>query len=125
VPPLVAAFANDELPLADGADATVTWTPVDPDDPALRVRLVLNANNQGHGLPYESVIECDAADVGALVVPAAMIDAFPTTERWEACAGSDCPLSTLTRYRKASVDVAGAPVDLAVGSQIMLWVIHP
>jgi hypothetical protein len=125
VPPLVAAFTNDELHVADTADAVVQWTPADPTDPDLRVRLTLNANNAGHGLPYESVIECDTEDVGGLTVPAPLIAAFPTTERWEACAGSDCPLSTLTRYRKGSVDVAGTPVDLAVGSQIHLWVIHP
>ena len=125
VPPLSAPLANDELHVADGADATVAWTAVAPADPTLRVRVTLNANNVGHGQPYQAVIECDAADVGTITIPAALIDAFPATQRWRACEGSDCPVSTITRYRKTSVDVEGAPVDLVVGSQIAFWVIHP
>jgi hypothetical protein len=128
VPPLdpaVAPIADDELHLADGADRTVTWSAAAPADPTLRVRVTLNANNQGHGNPYAAVIECDAADVGALTISASLIEAFPTTTRHEACEGSDCPVSTITRYRRGSVDVEGVPVDLIVASQRSFWVVHP
>lgn len=128
VPPLdpsVAPIDNDELLLAGGADVTVTWTAVASADPTARVRLTLDANNVGHGQPYAAVIECDAADVGALTIPAAMIDAFPPASRQEACVGSDCPVSTLARYRRGATLVDGVAVDLVVASQRAFWVVKP
>lgn len=121
----VAPITDDTLRLDGGADVTLRWTPVDPLDPTLRVRVAINANNMGHGNPYAAVIECDAADVGALTIPAAMIDAFPPTARLEVCEGSDCPRSTITRYRRGAVEVGGAPVDLVVGSRLEFFVVRP
>ena len=121
----VGPIADDELHLDGGADVTLTWVAAAPGDPELRVRVAINANNMGHGQPYAAVIECDAADVGALTIPAAMIDAFPRTAHLEACEGSDCPASTITRYRRAAADAGGAPVDLVVGSQLTFYVVRP
>lgn len=126
VPPLdpaIAPIANDELGLTTGVDTVLTWTAVDP---TLRVRVAINANNRGHGQPYAAVIECDAADVGALTIASALIDRFPPTQPGSGgCIGSDCPQSTITRYRRGSVDVDGAPIDLIVGAQRPFWVDRP
>jgi hypothetical protein len=121
VPPLEAAISNGEIELVNGEEFTFTWTPADPTS---RVRLTVNANNHGHAAPWEAVIECDTEDTGQVTVPAAMIDAFPETYRWEVCEGSDCPLSWLTRYHKTVTDVGGAPVRLDVGSRFYFYVIH-
>jgi len=122
VPPLVAAIDNDQIELLDDSDFTLSWTPAAP---GARVRLTLNANNFGHGLPYEAILECDADDSqGAITVPRELIAAFPATDRWEVCVGSDCPMSRLTRYRQGRDVVADGDVVLWVGSEIQFWVIH-
>lgn len=122
VEPLVADLGRYRV-LEAGRAHTITWTPASTDDS--RVKLVLNANNRGHGAPYEAIIECDVLDrLGSLSVPVEMIDAFPATEPWEVCAGSDCPPSTLTRYRRDIVDVPGGQAYLVVGSRISFGIQH-
>jgi len=124
VAPLVVTLANDELPLPNGADVTFRWTAA-PAGADTRVRLTLNANNAGgHGSPYAAILECDAPDTGSLVIPRAMIEAFPATYRWEVCAGSDCPLSSATRYRRGAADLAAGRVDFLAGARVSFWIIH-
>lgn len=121
VAPLIADITDYEVTLVDGSDTTLTWT---PEDPTTRIRLTLNSNNLGHGNPYNAVIECDTTDSGALTVPRELIEAFPPAARKEGCEGSDCPQSTMTRYRRATADVDGSQVALVVGSRIEFYLIH-
>ena len=115
-------IVDDQITLTDGADAELTWT---PEDPGSRVRLSLNANNAGHGQPFEAILRCDVPDeAGRITVPAALIQAFPATQRWEACEGADCPASSLLRYRRAVAPVPGGEVELVVGSDRLFWVVH-
>ncbi len=112
-----------DVPYPAGADFAVRWTPSGDDS---RVRLTINANNQGHGMPYLGIITCEADDdAGELLVPEAMLDAFPATEAWSICAGTDCPQSTITRYRRDAVPVDDAEIVLEVGSTYAFGVNHP
>jgi hypothetical protein len=120
VPPL-ADQLPETLELTDTTDLRVAWTPTDGD---ARVRLRLNSNNAGHGQPYLAVIECDSPDDGEIVIDRSLVETFPSTFEMGACEGSDCPPSTLTRYRSGSADVAGAVVDLVVGSRRDFWILR-
>jgi hypothetical protein len=123
VPRLVADVPGFRVTLHDDQDFVVHWTAAD--DPAARVRLTLNANNQTHGAPYDAILVCETADAaGQIRVPKAMIAAFPATDDWEACAGSDCPRSALRRFTRAFAPVPGGAVRLDVGSAIGLGVVH-
>jgi hypothetical protein len=120
-PPLVPQITASEITLVDGEDAVVTWTSAGLSD--ARVRLTLNANNAGHGMPYAAIIECEVADTdGEITIPSALIDRFPATQHWEICAGTDCPPSTLARVRRATTEDGG--VVLEVGSLVSFGVIH-
>jgi len=112
---------DEEILLSDDEDFVFRWSPAGC---GARVRLTLNANNAGHGLPYAAILECDAPDTGELTIAQALILGFPTTYRWEACAGSDCPLSSFARYTRDEVELAGGSVELVVGSRIQFWVRH-
>ncbi|HEU5057485.1 MAG TPA: hypothetical protein VFU21_13205 [Kofleriaceae bacterium] len=112
---------QDTLLLEDGADLTLSW---EPTDPGTRVRLEINSNNQGHGLPVDSMIECESDDVGSLTVPRAMIEAFPPKEYQNICAGTDCPPSTLTRYRWDRAAVGDLEVELRVEFRAQFVVLH-
>jgi len=125
VDPLELAFDNDEIGMPNGADYTFTWPAVGQDD-GERLRLTLNANNQTHGGPYLAIIECDApVSAGRFTIPREMVEAFPATEHWEACAGGDCPLSSALRYRRGTAAVADGEVELLVGSQVLFYLVHP
>lgn len=114
-------FPDDEITIVDGQDYTITWPP----GGGGRILLTLNANNQGHGNPFTSIIRCDVPDAdGELTVPGALIAQFDTTYRWEICAGQDCPLSTLARYHEDTATIAGGVVRLRVASEVHFWVIH-
>ena len=122
VPPLKGAILDGKLTLVPGHDATVSWTPAAGDS---RVRLTLNANNRGHGQPYLGIIECDVADAaGEVTVAASLIDGFPETQAWRICAGTDCPPSTLRRYRRATFPVDERDIELIVASEIAFGVDH-
>lgn len=122
VPAIAAAIVDGKITLAPGRDHVLRWTPADDGS---RVQVTLNANNRGHGAPYEAIIECDAPDdAGQVTIPAAQVDGFPETAAWEVCAGSDCPRSTIRRYRRGTTAVGDAEVELVVGSQLNFGVIH-
>ena len=112
---------RDTLRLEDGGDLSLDWDPVRA---GTRVRLEINSNNQGHGLPVDSMIECESDDAGSLTVPRVMIEAFPEKEYANICAGSDCPPSTLTRYRWDRASVGGLEVELRVEFRAQFLVVH-
>ena len=60
-----------------------------------------------------------------MTIPRAMIEAFPETYHWDACAGSDCPMSSALRYRSGAVEVGGGTLSLLVGSEVRFYVVHP
>jgi hypothetical protein len=92
-----------------------------------RVHLLLNANNLGHGMAFDAIIECEGPDSGELTIPRALIEAFPPVQGdLAACEGSDCPLSLLTRYLSAAVDLGGETdrVVFTIGSQRQFAIVH-
>ncbi|MDQ3365883.1 MAG: hypothetical protein M3680_10690 [Myxococcota bacterium] len=124
VPPLVAAIADGKvtIPYPAGTDFVIRWTPAADDS---RIRLTLNANNQGHGFPFLAILECDVADsAGELAIPAAMLDAFPETFASSICAGTDCPPSLLRRYHRATQAVGEHAVELVVASELQFGLEH-
>ena len=124
VPRLVTTLGAEPLPLIDGEDLTIQWTSAEV---GARVRLLLNANNIGHGNPSEAVIECEGPDRGVLTVPRALIEAFPAADGSKFCVGSDCPLSLLTRYRTSSTTIGagnGDRVVFTIGSQREFLIVH-
>jgi hypothetical protein len=123
VPPLAAAIQGGHLaiPFPAGQDLAVRWTPAGDG----QIRLTLNSNNQGHGLPYLMIIECEAADVaGEIAIPAAMLDAFPETFAWSVCAGSDCPPSRIRRYHRTTQPFGDHDVELTVASELVFGIEH-
>jgi len=126
VRPIVTAFEAGELdvPYPAGGDVAVRWTPAGDGS---RVKVTINANNQGHGMPYLAILTCDVADAdGEVQLPEAMLDAFPATEAWTICAGTDCPRSTITRYQRDAVPVGDdLELELIVGSTFDFGVNHP
>ncbi|HVV86857.1 MAG TPA: hypothetical protein VHE35_27655 [Kofleriaceae bacterium] len=126
VPAIAGAIPDGKLTLPPGEDATIRWTPAGgAGGSGARMRLTLNANNQGHGQPYLAILECDVADAdGQVTVDASLIDAFPDTRAWNICAGSDCPPSTLRRYHRATAPLGDQDVELLVSSIVSFGVDH-
>ena len=124
VPPLTGALPDDGVvELADGEDLMVSW---DGGSDA-RVRLTINADNQGHGLPFRAILECDSEDTGSLVVPQELVEAFPSVPRPPenfACAGTDCPRSQLVRYRAHRIDEPDLRLEVRVESAVQFWIEH-
>lgn len=102
---------SDELRLTDGGDVTVSWGTADP---GTRVRLWLPTPNNSHGAPSNFVIECEGPDTGSLVIPRAIVEAFPDNPRAEICAGHDCPLSWFMRYTADTQSTANGDIRLVV-----------
>lgn len=124
VAPLAPAITDGKVvaPYPATADTVVTWTPSGGDE---RVRLTLNANNRGHGQPFVAIIECDVADsAGRVAIAPAIMNAFPETDAWYICAGTDCPPSKLVRYRRGATLVGEREVDLVVGSSVTFGIEH-
>jgi hypothetical protein len=121
LPPLASSI-DFKIDMPSGADKKVTWTPVNNG----RVRLTINSNNRGHGIPYDAIITCEAEDAaGEITIPHELIDVFPKTAAWTACAGSDCPSSYLQRYaRGRAVLDDGREVELVVSSRVGFYVVH-
>jgi hypothetical protein len=70
------------------------------------------------------MIECEADDTGEMVVPRAIVESFPDRQYYNACAGTDCPPSTLTRYLSDRTEVDGRAMELVVGVQQEFIVVH-
>ncbi len=118
---LEADIAGINLTIADGVDATVTWTSAGGAD---RVRLTINSPNQGHGLPYRAILECDGPDSGSLTIPRALVEAMPPLSGQMICVSIDCPLSTMARYSRGTTTVDGRDIELVIASEIQFGVIH-
>jgi hypothetical protein len=125
VVPMAPAISDGKItvPYPAGEDFVIAWTPAGDGG---RVRVTLNSNNQGHGMPYLAIIECDVADsAGEVAIPAALLDAFPETSAWSVCAGTDCPPSTIRRYHRDGWPIGDdQEVVLEVGSQVDFGVDH-
>jgi hypothetical protein len=125
VPEIVADIVDGKIaiPYPAAQDFVVRWTPAGGN---ARVRVTYNSNNQGHGSPFNAILECDVADsAGEVALPAAMLDAFPETRVWTICAGSDCPPSTIRRYRRGTAPIGtDQEVELVVASQFSFGVDH-
>lgn len=104
-----------ELPLA--ADYDVTWTA--GTDAA--VRLTLTSPNGGHGLPYDTIIECASPDDGVITVPGAFLAALGHVYGGPCLVGHECPPSTLTRYHTA---IATNGIALRVATETVFYVRH-
>jgi hypothetical protein len=116
------ADLDEPYPLVDGADVTLTWP---APDPASRIRLTIASPNGGHGAPYDAIIECDAPDLGALVIPRAMIEALPLITGMPCIVGNECPPAQLLRYRRAVAPIPPhGDVELMVGSERQFYVMH-
>lgn len=111
----------DALRMEDGGDLVLTWSPADP---RARVRLELLSNNAGHGFPVDAMIECEADDTGRIAVPRAMVEAFPDKPYQYICAGTDCPPSSLTRYRADRTVVGGREIELRAAAVRQFILIH-
>ena len=111
------------LELLDGQDSEITWTP--GPDPDACVQLVLNGFNELHGAPLGDVIRCESADDGSLLVPQALVEAFPMGETPEVTEGYDWPHSELTRYTRSTREVEQGPVALWVRSTTYFRLSHP
>jgi len=112
---------DDTLELVDGADLELSW---DDPQPGSRVSLQLKSGNGAHGTPVFAYIECEADDTGSLVVPRAMIEAFPEKPYQNICAGTDCPPSLLTRFHRVRTEVGERTMELLVGYQRQFIVVH-
>lgn len=126
VAPIVPDITGGKVTAANPAAGplVIRWTPAT--DAGARVRLTLNSNNRGHGMPYDAIIECDVADeAGEVSVAPALLDGFPATEAWVICAGTDCPPSSLRRYRRAAAPVGAQEVELRVSSSFTFGIEHP
>lgn len=95
-----------------GEGHTFRWSPVDPGS---RVRLHM-ASDRFHGQPNAAVVECEGPDVGALAVPAAILDAFIDRDNWSC---GRCPEQTLSRHRRATTD--DGAVEILVGESYSFY----
>jgi hypothetical protein len=111
----------DALRIEDGGDLVLTWSPAVQ---GARVRLEILSNNVGHGFPVDAMIECEADDTGRIAVPRAMVEAFPDKPYQNICAGSDCPPSSLTRFRADRVEVGGREIELRASAVRQFIVVH-
>jgi hypothetical protein len=105
--------SDDMLRLQNGEDLVVSWSPAVP---GTRMRLDILSNNRGHGLPVDAMIVCEADDSGELVVPRELVEAFPEKPYARICVGSDCPPSTLMRFRADRTSIDGRDLELVVAA---------
>jgi hypothetical protein len=96
----------DPIAVSEGQPATISWAPPADAGPA-RVYAVLNVNNHGSS---NTKIECDFADTGTGVIPAALVDALI------ARGASGFPTITLQRRTATSVDIPPGCVQFLVSS---------
>ena len=122
VAPMDTDLADDGLELLDGGDVEVTW--IAGPNPDACVEVVINGINQAHGLPLMDIIECVGTDTGSMVLPQALVEAFPHGLHEDICVSHDCPPSEITRFTRQTVDTASGPVQLHVHSTVTFSYIH-
>jgi hypothetical protein len=111
----------DTVRMEDGADLELSW---DGAEAGRRVRLQIKSNNQGHGLPVMALIDCEVDDTGSLIVPRAMVEAFPQKPYQNICVAIDCPPSSLRRFTRARIDVGDRTMELVAGFERQFIVVH-
>lgn len=109
------------LQMVDGQDLVLRWSPVVPES---RVRLEILSSSPGHGQPRRAIIECESHDSGELVVPRAMVEAFPMFPARSGCPGFDCPEGRLTRYVIDRSQIDGREIELLVGAEREFEPVH-
>jgi hypothetical protein len=124
VAPDLIGSCDNELHIARGEDAVLTWA--DP-VPGSRVRLLVPSVNNGHGMPPRAVIECEGPDAGQLAIASALIDGLPPFEHTDACAGiacegRDCPPATVARYTRAVAAAGAETVEIRAQSKVLFYV---
>jgi hypothetical protein len=112
----------DQITLLEETDTVVRWTPATPD--LARVRVQLRSNSDGATLPSNARIECEGPDTGSLRVPAELAAMFPKMPRRPVCPDPYCPPSTLTRYRRATVDTDDGEVSFEAASESSFILVH-
>ena len=113
VVPLEADFP-DGVVVDDGVDEVIRWRAAQSG----RIQLLLVVGH--HVSFYETVLVCETDDDGELVVPGALITHFPRSVTSESFQHP----SWLTRFSRDVVDTEAGPVQLFVGSRIMLSFHH-
>jgi|GEM_PF-3115237 len=106
---------DGSLTLVDGEDLVITWTPTEHGV----VQLLLNSG--WHGAPPEATLVCEVpASEGRLVVPQAIVEAYPP----ESGFGLFPHSSYVTLFDRARADVGGGVVELVVGWRQGVYVLH-
>ena len=123
IAPMDTDLAATGFKMKDGQDVVLTWT-AGP-DPEACIQVVLNGFNMAHGQPLNDIIRCEGPDSGSMVVPQAMVEAFPPGETPEATVGNDWPLSELTRYTRDVAETTLGPAELVVRSTVYFRLSHP
>lgn len=123
VAPMDRALTDTGYVMAEGADASFTWT-AGP-DPEACVQLVLLGRNVIHGAPLADIIVCEGLDTGELVVPRALVERFPAGDTPDVTEGFDWPHSQLTRYRRTSLQTDRGDAALIVRSTTYFKLSHP
>ncbi len=106
--PGVADLQCDEwsFQLVAGQDLSIQWEPGPGGD---RIQVILATG--WHGSPNLTTIWCETDDDGELVVAQALVDQFPIPSCGE------CEFSTISRFRRDTVDFGDGPIELFVASQ--------
>lgn len=94
------------LVIEDGVDEVFEWTP----ESSGEIQLALLTGH--HGAPWYSLLVCETADDGELVVPGSLISQFPRDE-----SGFEQHPSWIARYRR---DLADGPIELWVASRVII-----
>jgi hypothetical protein len=94
------------LVIEDGVDEVVEWTP----ESSGEIQLALLTGH--HGQPWYSLLVCETADDGELVIPGSLISQFPRDE-----SGFEQHYSWIARYRRALAD---GPIELWVASRVII-----
>jgi len=106
---------DGRLTLVDGEDYRITWTPA----PRGVVQLLLNSG--WHGAPPVATLVCEvAASAGRLVIPRAIVEAYPP----ESGFGLFPHSSYLTLFERDRATVEGGVVELVVGWRQGVYVLH-
>lgn len=106
VAPLAHDFVTNFEPLPSG-DFEITWEPSPMREGRVRAHLI---TDYAHGTP-PVVVDCDSADDGSMVIPAAFVEELRDPSHWSC---GDCISSAIERYSRATTTVGDLEVELVV-----------
>jgi hypothetical protein len=114
VTPLEAAFPVT-LEIEDNVDEQISWTA----EQSGRIQLALLVG--WHGAPFEAMLLCETEDDGSLTIPGSLIAQFP-----RASSGMEQHSSWLVRFDRSVEQTSAGPIELFVGSMVIITQIsHP